>query len=192
MTTNLIDINEFEQEKNYSLTIDNKLIKQVLKPYFKHSTYLKSAEIKSVNADSLVTARGSFSIENSCYIDDTGHFNAVEFNICFNQLAYVVVAKCLESGIFAELNPKWAQGCPETLEGFFEDQLAALMIIKLESKFLKPLNSDSFEAIFTVNKLTVKNGRLFMHSSIEFFDQLGVAAKGIVLCCYVSDIKGEV
>ena len=37
----------------------------------------------------LISAKGRFSIPDSCYIDDTGHFNAVEFNICFNQLAYV-------------------------------------------------------------------------------------------------------
>jgi hypothetical protein len=42
-------------------------------------------------------------IPESCYIDDTGHFNAVEFNICFNQLAYVLFGKCVDAGILQKL-----------------------------------------------------------------------------------------
>ena len=79
--------------------ISKDFIDDILKPYRKHAQYLKSAELthfqdkcscatKGKDAG-LITAKGRFSIPESCYIDDTGHFNAVEFNICFNQLAYV-------------------------------------------------------------------------------------------------------
>ncbi|WP_111980002.1 FcoT family thioesterase [Algibacillus agarilyticus] len=174
---------------NDPLLIEPTLLKQVLKPYFSHSTYLKSAVIDDVNSEALVTARGQFAIEKSCYIDDTGHFNAVEFNICFNQLSYVIVAQCIESGIFKALNPKWAALCPKTLQDFFEDQLATILISKLESKFLRPLNSRAFEGLFTVDKLSVIKGRLFMHTSIAFYDEQGIAAKGNVLACYVPGLK---
>src|SRR5882757_9200074 len=60
---------------------------EILKPYRAHAKYLKSAEITqfseravqdSTSDESLVTGIGRFSIPESCYIDDTGHFNAVE------------------------------------------------------------------------------------------------------------------
>ena len=36
--------------------------------------------------------KGDFKIPESCYIDDTGHFNSVEFNICYNQIFYILIA----------------------------------------------------------------------------------------------------
>jgi len=86
----------------------------ILRPYRPHARYLKSAEITAFRAKAaddksktaLVTAGGRFSIPESCYIDDTGHFNAVEFNICFNQLAYVAFGKCLEANILKNLRPR--------------------------------------------------------------------------------------
>ena len=47
----------------------------------------------------LIVGKGRFSIPESCYIDDTGHFNAVEFNICYNQLAYVLFAGVIDAGL---------------------------------------------------------------------------------------------
>ena len=93
--------------------ISKDFIDDILKPYRKHAQYLKSAELthfqdkcscatKGKDAG-LITAKGRFSIPESCYIDDTGHFNAVEFNICFNQLAYVAFGKCLEANILKNL-----------------------------------------------------------------------------------------
>ena len=31
-----------------------------------------------------------------CCIDDTGHFNSVEFHICYNQTLYYTVAKSVQ------------------------------------------------------------------------------------------------
>ena len=84
------------------IAISDTFVADILKPYRPRATYLRSAEITQFSEEaledsasdvSLVTGAGRFSIPESCYIDDTGHFNAVEFNICYNQLAYVVFAK---------------------------------------------------------------------------------------------------
>src|SRR5882724_11344285 len=81
------------------MDISDTLVADILKPYRPHARYLRSAQIthfrdkaaEGIAANKgLVTAAGRFSIPESCYIDDTGHFNAVEFNICYNQLAYVM------------------------------------------------------------------------------------------------------
>jgi len=45
----------------------------------------------SATEDSML-AYGNFTIGDSAYIRSTGHFNAVELIICFNQLAYSAFA----------------------------------------------------------------------------------------------------
>ncbi|MGW6540873.1 FcoT family thioesterase [Streptomyces sp. NPDC055051] len=50
-----------------------------------------------------LTGSGMFTIPEPCYIDDTGHFNAVEFNICYNQLAYYTLAAMIRDRV---------HGCP--------------------------------------------------------------------------------
>ncbi|NET17718.1 MAG: hypothetical protein F6K08_35290 [Okeania sp. SIO1H6] len=82
--------------------IDEKLIQRTLSPYSNKGTiYLQEARrvfkvgdsiCSDVNSDKKYLVMGQFSIGESCYIDDTGHLNAVEFNICYNQLLYVAIA----------------------------------------------------------------------------------------------------
>src|SRR5262245_56508099 len=97
---NDIAINDVDLAHRLPIRIDDAFVADILRPYRAHARYLKSAEITHVHdkavpqgrgkPSSLITGMGRFSIPESCYIDHTGHFNAVEFNICFNQLAYVV------------------------------------------------------------------------------------------------------
>ena len=88
-------------------TLEPRFVSKVLAPYFEHTTYLKEATMirrathGSEKPRDLVAA-GEFHIGQSCYIQSTGHFNAVEFNICFNQLAYVTYAVRGDGMILAE------------------------------------------------------------------------------------------
>ena len=69
------------------IAIPDPFLADILKPYRAHARYLRSAEIThfrnpaaprdGTSAASLLTGTGRFSIPESCYIDDTGHFNAV-------------------------------------------------------------------------------------------------------------------
>ena len=81
-----------KEEKNIVKTdiIGPEFLSRVLKPYREHCCYLKSANFQHHKTGGIqgLTLHGQFSIDDSCYIDDTGHFNAVEYNICFNQIAY--------------------------------------------------------------------------------------------------------
>src|SRR5690348_5245638 len=80
------------------------LLENVLAPYKPHCRYLQRAHVVSgseraglpASKGTEVSAHGDFAIPESCYIADTGHFNAVEFNICYNQLAYTLLAACVE------------------------------------------------------------------------------------------------
>jgi len=105
-------------EPQFPLAIANEFTAEILKPYRENATYLKAAEIVEVNDKTaiagtdqkLIIGKGRFSIPESCYIDSTGHFNAVEFNICYNQLAYVLFAGCINAGVMGKVRAVQGEG----------------------------------------------------------------------------------
>lgn len=173
------------------LDISNEFIADVLKPYRTHAQYLKSAELthfrdKSApipdgNDAGLIKGKGRFSIPCSCYIDDTGHFNAVEFNICFNQLAYVLFGKCLDADILKNLRLERGN---VSFADFKRHQLAAMLIVSIESRYYKMLKSDDFTGELTINRISASAGAYFCFTSITFADAEGVKAKGTVLLAF--------
>lgn len=83
--------------------IPENIFHKVLLPYQENKTkYLKKATMINLEKkeSGLLTIIGDFEILNSCYIDSTGHFNAVEFTICFNQLAYVLFGYVFFNDLF--------------------------------------------------------------------------------------------
>jgi hypothetical protein len=172
------------------MAISDAFVSEILKPYREHARYLKSAELTQFseealrNSDSkecLVTGVGRFSIPESCYIDDTGHFNAVEFNICFNQLAYVAFGKCLEANILKNLR---LEGASVSFGDFKRHQLANMLIVSIESRYYKMLKSDDFTAELTINRISASAGAYFVFTSIAFADAEGIKAKGTVLLAF--------
>jgi hypothetical protein len=171
--------------------ISKDFIDDILKPYRKHAQYLKSAELTHFQDKcscatkgkdtGLITAKGRFSIPESCYIDDTGHFNAVEFNICFNQLAYVAFGKCLEANILKNLR---LEGASVSFGDFKRHQLANMLIVSIESRYYKMLKSDDFTAELTINRISASAGAYFVFTSITFADAEGIKAKGTVLLAF--------
>lgn len=119
---------------------DPVLRKRVLLPYKDHCQYLKSATLKAegnVAEGEYLTGSAHFQIPKSCYIDDTGHFNAVEFNICYNQLMYYTIAKAVkEQG--AEMFSHWDMAM------YWRRQLPDIFITEFKSNFKRPLESNNF------------------------------------------------
>jgi hypothetical protein len=159
-------------------------VADILRPYRPNARYLKSAQITQVrDAEGqakgvpILTAVGRFSIPQSCYIDDTGHFNAVEFNICYNQLAYVMFGKCFETGIVPKLRFL-------TPGEYRRHQLQSCFIASLESRFLKQLKSDDFRGELTLNKLSWAGGVLFCFTTVAFSDSEAVKAQGPVVLAF--------
>ncbi|WP_329222759.1 FcoT family thioesterase [Streptomyces sp. NBC_01485] len=120
---------------------DAELLEKVLVPYKPNCRYLKSAELSVATesgGDAISSIRCAFEIPESCYIDDTGHFNAVEFNICYNQMVYYILAKSVKEGV-AEPFDSW------TMEQFWERQLPDMFIIDyLHSSFRRRMNGKRF------------------------------------------------
>lgn len=111
---------------------DEALLERVLRVYKPHCRYLKSATVTvkgdPQDEDGQASLRGLLHIPESCYIDDTGHFNAVEFNICFNQMIYFILAKSIKERAF-RVFADW------TIDDFWERQLPDMFIVDFHSSF---------------------------------------------------------
>lgn len=177
------------------MEISDAFIARILKPYRENAKYLKSACILDYcepfsdpapekGHDELVTIEGTFSIPESCYIDDTGHFNAVEFNICFNQLAYVLFGKCIQSGIFHRVVFDWEQRVNLSYESYLKYQLSSMFIARIEGNFLKPLDAKDFKARLTINRIMWTAQTAFVHTKISYGDKKSGRSKGSVLLAF--------
>ncbi|GGK08945.1 hypothetical protein GCM10011583_46250 [Streptomyces camponoticapitis] len=121
---------------------DEELLHRVLTPYrAKRCEYLTSATVTSEGDPrdgGRLSAACTFEIPESCYIDDTGHFNSVEFNICFNQMAYYLMAKSVKESLVEPFS-RW------TLDQFWTRQLADVFITDFKSTFRKAMRGRRFK-----------------------------------------------
>lgn len=170
-------------------TDDDALFHQCMDPYrAKDCIYLTSSEVE-VRADHPVhglspavgpagiVGRGTFRIAESCYIDDTGHFNAAEFVISYNQLMYMSLCEAVASGA----NPVFAGW---TIDDWWARQLPNVLIQQLDTRYSRPINARGYRAEFRVTGIDdsrLDRGILKLRTEIEFSDDDGGRARGTVL-----------
>lgn len=160
-------------EGETTVPIAEELLARVLEPYsYKGCRYLLDAEYRATE-DSML-AYGTFSIPESAYIRSTGHFNAVELVLCFNQLAYTAFAPAV---IGEEIRAfrGW------TITDYLNNQLPNMLIRNTASRFKKPINAHKFSARLRCENLEVVQRRwryLKVPCAIEFWDDDGGAASG--------------
>lgn len=145
-----------------SYPTDEDLLARVLTPYKEHCKYLRSAEVTA--AAGLSAARCAFAIPASCYIDDTGHLNAVEANIAYNQMMYYLVAKSVKEGLLTGFED-W------TLDDFWRHQLPDILIARFAANFRRPVDPRDFtgELEFrSVTRRTPGGGSPFLHAQTAF------------------------
>ena len=178
--------------------VDPQFVARILKPYQPTGTdYLKSAgviydglEDQGPENTPIFTMAGHFSIPNSCYIKDTGHFNAVEFLICFNQLAYTTFGHLINSKAFhnddaVRISPICLEAVSKvSIDRFFEKQLSSMLILKAATRFKSMINAKSFFAELSVKKLSLRRGTVFTETSCVFRDEDNGYADGEVLLAY--------
>jgi hypothetical protein len=183
-------------ESYLPIDISPSFIGEVLCPYRNRSRYLKEAAITRFRdkasegpaaATGLITAEGRFEIAESCYIDDTGHFNAVEFNICFNQLAYVMFGACVERGLMQRLRCERVQ-VPTFVE-FKQQQLPNMVIVKIESRYYRQLDSRNFRGTLVLDRISPVGDAWFFFMSVTFSDREAVKAKGSVVLAFSPSFK---
>ncbi|MFV0374017.1 FcoT family thioesterase [Microbacterium sp.] len=152
------------------------VFRRALDPYrSKGCVYLTGAEVTRA-ADGRVGSRGVFRIDGSSYIDDTGHFNAAEFVICYNQLMYVTLAVSVHRALLPEF-AAW------TLDDYWARQLPDVLIHKLASTYTRPIDAGSFRGEFAVAGVGVRalsRGMLTLDTTVRFDDDHAGRAHGRV------------
>lgn len=159
-----------------SLTdIDAAFIGKVLSPYRESCWYLKKAYFQQQEGLGVqgMLMNGEFSIPESCYIDDTGHFNAVEYNICYNQIAYAHLGYCIQNGLIHELGDY----DPDL---FFENQLSHFLIANLNSSFQSLINAKRFYGTFGIRTVKKTSRCVFIKTFCHFHDDDFGKSKGEV------------
>jgi len=155
---------------------------RAVNPYrAKGCIYLTGAEVTR-SEEGQVASRGQFRIGESCYIDDTGHFNAAEFVICYNQLMYTTLAVAVQHSLLPAFS-HW------TLDDYWARQLPDVLIHKLTSSYQRPIDARGFRADFTITSLSTRalsRGMLTLETSIRFEDDNGGRAKGEVALALVN------
>jgi hypothetical protein len=121
------------------------LLPQVLECYKPHCRYLTKMTVSVV--DGQVRGQAELAIGESCYIDDTGHLNAVEVNIAYNQMLYYVIATAVRDG----LEPVFSGW---TMEEYWKRRLPDILITKLLSRFRWPVNPRRFFGEFELTQAT--------------------------------------
>lgn len=163
------------QEKINVADIDDGFTDKVLTPYFKHSRYLQRARFQQSESrapQSLIMS-GEFVIPKSCYIDDTGHFNAVEYNISFNQICYVHLAHCIKNNLIPELSDY-------DMDTFFEKQLPNVLIAKLTSSYQSQMNAKHYYGTYGINAIKKTSKCTFIKTYCHFHDDAGGKSTGEV------------
>jgi len=173
----MTSILELPEREALSLTdIDASFVKTVLTPYRESCRYLKKAYFQQQEDLGIqgMLMNGEFSIPESCYIDDTGHFNAVEYNICYNQIAYVHLGYCIKNGLIPELGDY----DPDL---FFEKQLSNFLIANLNSGFQSLINAKRFSGTFGIHTVKKTSRCVFLKTFCHFHDDEVGKSKGEVM-----------
>lgn len=181
-----------------SEVLDPIFMDQILGPYRPTGTdYLKSARVTQSclwddgqDADTILTLEGRYSIPSSCYIQSTGHFNAVEFLICYNQLAYtafgyVVKSRMLDSDDLVNTSDASRERFSKlSYNDYIEQQLSSMFILKAATRFKKVISADDFTGELKLTKFFYRGGACFATSVCSFRDDTGGHADGEVLLGY--------
>ena len=161
-----------------SAAVQEGLLEEILAPYKPNCRYLKRAVFESRNERSnsppwLARALGEFAIDESCYIDDTGHLNSVEVNICYNQIMYVLFARCVQGGILPVMSHM-------TLEEYTRRQLPDVLIHGYSSTFKSPIDASSFHGEMGVISAANRRNFILFKTYFRFWDDAGGRAEGDV------------
>jgi hypothetical protein len=140
------------------IPVSAEVLDAMLSPYLPDVRYLQSVLIEVKAPDEpdgrngcVIVGHGEFvSPMRPWYIRDTGHFNAMEFNLCFNQIAYSTVAQCVAEKMIPSLRHM-------DFGLFRERQLSHMLITRLESRFRKPMQSGRFSGEFVLD-VAVRHG----------------------------------
>lgn len=146
---------------------------EMLEPYIPKCRYLLEAELD------FPEAKGKFSIPRPFYCIGTGHFNAIEAIICYNQLGCTAIAEWLNQGIIDSVGHL-------PIEKYKKLQAKQTYIARIDKlRFSKPIDATDFYGIITLKKTLRLKDTIFFYADFKFDDKNNGKATGNVLSAVV-------
>lgn len=143
-----------------AVPLDVALLDRVLRPYLPHCRYVRAARFEHAGSACTPTAGDPSSwlrldaqcgIEQSCYIESTGHFNAVELNITYNQMLYLCLAAALRANVLPP--PAWSY------DEFLRRQLPDVLIADYQARFRRPMRSSRYRGWVEIRSVLARPQR---------------------------------
>jgi len=150
------------KDKMTSTPLSEEIINQALCTYVAKGTrYITSAQISS-EEDSGINLSCTLSIKESCYLSPgSGHFNAVEAIMCFNQMLYVALLGGIEKKIF----PFYKHITPEE----FNKNRRKVLILEFEKiKFREQIDNHNFVGKINLKPLHVIKDKIYTDCHFSF------------------------
>ncbi|MFC8848021.1 MULTISPECIES: FcoT family thioesterase [unclassified Micromonospora] len=150
---------------------------EVLRCYLPHCRYLTSMALQRTAAG--LEGHAELTIGESCYIQDTGHLNAVEAMIGYNQMLYYGIARAVRD----RLDPVFATW---SMADFRRRQLADILIVGMSSTFRSPIDRSAFSGAITLRRVRQRRLRpdqpplISLDTAFRFWDRDGGACSGQV------------
>ena len=153
--------------------VREEILNTMLNPYYPECRYLKEAKLD------FPTLYSEFSIPKTFYGAQSGHFNATEMMMCYNQMAYTFIASSVEEGLIES-----AGTIP--LDEFVKYQMGSCLMARIGNiKFKSQINPKNFSGEITLRKWPTRGENLFATTDFSFYDNNGGSARGdalLVLC----------
>ena len=141
--------------------ISEEIINKALVTYLaKNTRYLTAAQISQT--DDIIKLCARFSIKESCYLSPgSGHFNAVEALMCFNQMMYVALLGGIEKKMF----PFYTHITPDE----FNRNRRKVYLLEFEKiKFKKQIDNNSFAGFLEIKPLHKVADKIYVSCRFGF------------------------
>lgn len=141
--------------------ISEEIINKALITYLaKNTRYLTKAQVS--NSDNIIRLNACFSIKESCYLyPGSGHFNAVEALMCFNQMLYVALLGGIENKMF----PFYMHITPDE----FNRNRRKVYLLEFENiKFKKQINNNEFYGFIEIKPLHTVADKIYINCRLGF------------------------
>ncbi|WP_157224206.1 FcoT family thioesterase [Nocardia paucivorans] len=154
---------------------DADLLADVLQVYRPAARYLRRMTHRFDGEK--ISGEAELAIEESCYIDETGHLNAVDALIGYNQMAYLTIATMVRHSI-GPVFGGWS------MAEFRRRYLPGMVIADSRFTFARPVDSRRFRAELTFDRIETYRARsqqrIALHTSVGFGDETLDGCRGEV------------
>lgn len=138
--------------------IPDKTLERMLEVYKPSCRYLVGAKSNYPKGE------GIFKIPSSYYLkDNSGHFNAIETIMCYNQLAYTFFTDSLKKGLIPETGKITSKEFKEKY------QLKNSFILKMDNvKFREMIDLENFKGEIRLNRIISRDNLIYFKTSYDF------------------------